>query len=239
VGLLVCIVFYLLTSFAVSVALPWQAAASSNRPLADAMGSLLAGLGLSSTVGFSLMSLGGLVAIASVYEVFMLGLARLSYAMARDGLLPPAFARVHHRFGTPYVGLLFQAASALLPALLFDLTDLIAIAVFFLGICYLLTALAALALIAREPARRLHLPGLRAALLLAAASGAYLSVQALPRLVALGLGVMALGLALFVWRGGGWQQAATLQVGLRRGEQRCEQWAHRGERWLLHLLRRA
>jgi amino acid transporter len=233
-GMAIATLFYLLTSFAVVVALPWQTAAASPRSLADALGDILAGLGLSPPIGFVLMSLGGLLAIASSYEVFTLTLARLSYAMARDGLWPSAFARLHPRFGTPYVGLLFQAASAPLVALVFDLTDLLACAVFFLGISYAVTALAALRLMARAPGQRLHLPGLRGALVLAALGGAYLSLQVPPRLIGIGAAVMAVGLGLFVWGAGRWQPRAQWS-----GEQHIPPWAHRGERWLLHLLRRS
>jgi APA family basic amino acid/polyamine antiporter len=184
------------------------------------------------------MSLGGLISIASVYEVFTLTLARLSYAMAHDGLLPPAFARVDGRFGTPYVGVLFQAGSALVLALLFDLTDLIAIAMFFLGLCYAVTALAARRLIKRTPDQQLHLPALRVALLLAVLSGVYLSSQAPPRLVAIGLTAMLGGLALFAWRGGGWQRKARRQAELEHGEHPVDERTHRDELWLLRLVRR-
>ena len=43
--------FYLLTSFEVVVALPWQDAAASSRPLTDALNSILVDLGLSSGFG--------------------------------------------------------------------------------------------------------------------------------------------------------------------------------------------
>lgn len=233
-GMAIATIVYLLTGFAVVVALPWQTAAASPRSLADALGSILTGLGLSPAVGFVLMSLGGLLAIASSPEVFTLTLARLSYAMARDELWPLAFARVHQRFGTPYLGLLFQAASAPLVALVFDLTDLLASAVFFLGIRYAVTALAALRLMAQAPEQRLHLPGLRGALVLAALGGVYLSLQVPPRLIGIGAAVMAVGLGLFVWGGGRWQSRAPWS-----GEQPVPPWAHRGERWLLYLLRRS
>jgi len=40
--------------------------------------------------------------IASVVFAFMLGAARIWFALARDGLLPRWFARSHPRYGTPY-----------------------------------------------------------------------------------------------------------------------------------------
>jgi amino acid transporter len=57
----------------------------------------------------------------------------LSYALAKDGLFPHPFARLHHQFGTPYVGLAFQALAALAFANVLDLTNLIDGAMFFLG----------------------------------------------------------------------------------------------------------
>jgi amino acid transporter len=38
------------------------------------------------------------------------GVARVLYAMGRDRQLPHALARVHKRYGTPYVGMLVTAA---------------------------------------------------------------------------------------------------------------------------------
>ena len=43
------------------------------------------------------------MAHTAVLLVFQLGQPRIFFAMARDGLLPAAFARVHSRFRTPHV----------------------------------------------------------------------------------------------------------------------------------------
>src|SRR5262249_4411136 len=190
VGVAIATLFYLLTAFAVVVALPWQVSAASPRPLADALGAIFAAFAVPAAFGGILMSLGALVSIVGVFDVFTLCVARLSYAMAVDGLFPAAFRRLHPRSRTPLVGLLFQGASALVFSVFFDLGSLISIAVFFLGICYVLTALAALRLVAQAPNRRLHVPAVRVLLALAALSGAYLSAQAPLSLIALGLVVL-------------------------------------------------
>src|SRR5581483_3882268 len=46
---------------------------------------------------------GSVVAQTAVLLVFQLGQPRILFAMARDGFLPPVFARVHPRYGTPHV----------------------------------------------------------------------------------------------------------------------------------------
>jgi basic amino acid/polyamine antiporter, APA family len=51
----------------------------------------------------NLISLGAVCGITTVVLVLMLGQTRVFFAMSRDGLLPPALARVHPRFGTPWI----------------------------------------------------------------------------------------------------------------------------------------
>ncbi|HJT81563.1 MAG TPA: amino acid permease, partial [Chthoniobacterales bacterium] len=51
----------------------------------------------------ALVSAGALAGLTSVLLVFQLGQPRIFMAMARDGLLPRYFSRLHPRFRTPYI----------------------------------------------------------------------------------------------------------------------------------------
>src|SRR4029077_4781072 len=65
-----------------------------------------------------------------VMLVMLLGQPRIFFAMAQDGLLPPAAAKIHPRFGTPYIttiitGVVCAIAGGVLPIdILAELTSI-------------------------------------------------------------------------------------------------------------------
>ena len=50
-----------------------------------------------------LINLGAIAGLSSVILVSLLGQPRIFYTMAKDGLLPPAFATIHPKYRTPHV----------------------------------------------------------------------------------------------------------------------------------------
>jgi APA family basic amino acid/polyamine antiporter len=67
------------------------------------------------------VGVGAILGLASAVLSSLLGQSRIFYAMARDGLLPPLFLRVHSRFGTPLAGTIIVGAFAALIAGLFPI----------------------------------------------------------------------------------------------------------------------
>jgi APA family basic amino acid/polyamine antiporter len=66
------------------------------------------------------VEIGAIAGLSSVMLVLMLGQSRVFFSMAHDGLMPPSFAKIHPRFGTPHVttiltGLVCAIAGGSLP----------------------------------------------------------------------------------------------------------------------------
>ena len=85
--------------------------------------------------GFAtVISVGALIGLTTVMMVLMLGQSRVFFAMSRDRLLPPAFAKVSPRFGTPIrttmlTGVVVAVISTFVP--LTDLAELVNIGTLF------------------------------------------------------------------------------------------------------------
>jgi APA family basic amino acid/polyamine antiporter len=98
----------------VSVGLvPYQKLASSSSPLSDAVRYGIKIEWLQTFVSFA-----AILATISVLLTAVMGVSRVSFAMARDNMLPRFLGRTHRRFSTPYIAILVGgAAMAILPAI--------------------------------------------------------------------------------------------------------------------------
>ncbi|MDZ4787139.1 MAG: amino acid permease [bacterium] len=68
-----------------------------------------------------LIKLGAIAGLSSVVLVLLMGQPRIFYSMAKDGLLPATFAKLHPKYGTPYVTTILTGGVATLVAGLFPI----------------------------------------------------------------------------------------------------------------------
>ncbi len=96
-SLAICTVLYVATALVLTGMVSLDQIRGSSEPLAKAF-SLL---GMNWAAG--IVAFGAVVATTAVLLVFQYGQARIFFSMARDGLLPPSFFKVHPRYKTPHV----------------------------------------------------------------------------------------------------------------------------------------
>jgi len=68
-----------------------------------------------------IINIGAIAGLASVVLVMLMAQPRIFYSMARDGLLPPVFGKVHPRFKTPYITTIITGIVAAVVAGLFPI----------------------------------------------------------------------------------------------------------------------
>ena len=101
-SLIICTIIYMLVTAVFTGIVPFSLLKTSlahekAEPLALAMQHI--NLGWAAII----VAFGSIAAQIAVLLVLQLGQSRIFFSMARDGLLPSAFARVHKKFKTPYV----------------------------------------------------------------------------------------------------------------------------------------
>jgi len=96
-SLVLCTVLYAAVSLVLTGILPYKTYADDAAPVASALASV------GSPWAHMLVTVGALAGMTSVLLVFQLGQPRIFMAMARDGLLPKFFAKLHPKYKTPFV----------------------------------------------------------------------------------------------------------------------------------------
>ncbi len=149
-GMLFVVAFYLLTNLVVVGAVGTSALSTTSTPLILAAQTIFTGpiLGV---VMVAIVGIGALFSILGADESGTIGTSRLAYAMSLDGLLPRSFAKLHPRYGTPYVSLIVLCSLAFVASIFGGLQTLIDSSVFLLAFVYLATCLSALRLERKHP----------------------------------------------------------------------------------------
>ena len=126
--------------------------ATSYSPLVFAIGAT------GSSAAVRIVSIGGMVATASVLLTSILGVSRMVFSMARRGDLPQALSRINKKFGTPHVSIWVIGLAMTFLVLFFDLTGILVVSTFALLFWYTLVNAAALKLEQKKSVRRKLLP---------------------------------------------------------------------------------
>jgi len=103
-SLVICTIIYVIVSAVFTGIMPYdelvrRLATEQAEPLTMA----LQHVAPQATWATGIVAFGSVVAHTAVLLVFQMGQPRIFFSMARDGLLPKAFTRVHPRFRTPHV----------------------------------------------------------------------------------------------------------------------------------------
>jgi basic amino acid/polyamine antiporter, APA family len=136
-SLVISIVVYVLVGAVAIGLLNPHALSISSSPLSSAM--KVTG----NPFAVNIISIGGLVATASVLLTAILGVSRMAYSMARRNDLPSALSRLHSKFLTPYYAILGSGVLMIVLALFVDLTKVVAVSTFALLFTYSITNISA------------------------------------------------------------------------------------------------
>ena len=118
-SLVVCTIIYILVSIVMTLIVPYK---SLNVP--DPVAVAVDAFGPQWAWFAKTIKVGAIIGLTSVILVLMYGQTRIFYTMARDGLLPKFFSRVHPKFRTPWINTLVVGLAVASAAGFFDINFL-------------------------------------------------------------------------------------------------------------------
>jgi len=135
---------YLLTSFVAVGLTGYLNLSTSDSPLADAIEVT------GSNFAVSLISVGAIMATASVLLTTILGVSRVIFAMARNNDVPKFLCSIHSKFKTPYYAVAVTGSLMILAIIFTDFTRIVKVSSFAVLLYYSLANLAAIKLSRRN-----------------------------------------------------------------------------------------
>jgi len=155
-SLIVCTLVYVLVAAVFTGIIPYHAlvqvlATQQAEPLTLALqyahierwGALFVGI----------VAFGSVIAHTAVLLVFQLGQPRIFFSMARDGLLPPSFAKVHPKYRTPYVTTILTGVAVGVTSMFTSIDEMVDLTNIGTLFAFVLVCIGILILRKREPDR--------------------------------------------------------------------------------------
>ncbi|EPY6472961.1 APC family permease [Clostridium sporogenes] len=102
-GLVITILFYIAISFFAMGAIPQDVLAKSPSPMTDILAQFFGG-GVVKAFNLAIV-----ITILGTIAGWIMIAGQMSYAVAKDGLFPAVFAKLHPKYKTPYKGLIINA----------------------------------------------------------------------------------------------------------------------------------
>ncbi len=96
------VLWYIAITFAVGLSLTPEQLETSSAATADAMS-----VAWGSNVAGAVMIVAGIGGILTSWNAFIIGGSRVLFALSESGMLPAVFSRIHPKYQTPYVGIVF------------------------------------------------------------------------------------------------------------------------------------
>jgi APA family basic amino acid/polyamine antiporter len=152
----VCTIIYIVVAVVFTGIVPYGVlvktlASSQAEPLTFAL--QYANIGRNSNLFIGVVAFGSVVAHTAVLLVFQLGQPRIFFSMARDGLLPPSFAKVHPRFRTPHVTTILTGVAVGVCAMFTSIDEMVDLTNIGTLFAFILVCLGILILRRRDPGR--------------------------------------------------------------------------------------
>ena len=128
---------------------------SSPRPLADAANAF------QGRPGAVLISIGAMISMAGTLNAVMLFTSRIPFALAEQGQLPPVMGRIHPRYRTPHVAIIFSSVVILALTLFNSFISALTISALIRLLLYVITAICLIVLRRRksQPTPEFSVPG--------------------------------------------------------------------------------